>query len=452
VDLFERATGEDKRDPDVALNLEIADRMNQSRRNCAEGIEYFKQLLTSSDLRTINLTMHLLDTCVKNCGMHFHRYVNNRGLLPALVGLLKRRRKKLNMLDKLAGLYKDRGWRKIEDQVLGLVQLWADTFMMHEDKYPTFMTHYRELRKEGLKFPPREANERFMIRFEGEASPAFELAELEAQLRGQSPQEVSRTPLPPPPQRKPIPSVMRGRDSSQQQEPVPKLSQSDISAIKNSLPLLEDLVGNAVTYKELQEGHVRDVYRTCRELQKKLIVVVSYEAGEVAGESDTVDLLSILDYVNQRMNNVRQAIDLIKRQGGGPHIKSMLISQIPEQPVDLLDLGDDFLSMPDSNPLDKLDKFESGKREERKESFSQPAAPLPIIAHKKAEEPLPTPQPPKQEVALINLLDWDSPITSTPTPQAPVFDLASLDFSAAPAKPADEDDFFAALASRKVGT
>jgi hypothetical protein len=32
VDLFERATAEDMRDPDYTLNLEITERMNQRRR------------------------------------------------------------------------------------------------------------------------------------------------------------------------------------------------------------------------------------------------------------------------------------------------------------------------------------------------------------------------------------------------------------------------------------
>jgi hypothetical protein len=99
--------------------------------------------------------------------------------MPSIVQLLKRRRKKLNLVEKLAGIYKNPGWRKVEDRVLALVQLWADTFMMQEDTYPAFMRVYRELRQDGLKFPPRDPNERFMIKFEGEPSPAFELADME---------------------------------------------------------------------------------------------------------------------------------------------------------------------------------------------------------------------------------------------------------------------------------
>ena len=115
---------------------------------------------------------------MKNCNMNFHRYVNNRGLIPPILGLLKRKRKKLSVIDKMTSLYKDPSWRPIEDRVLGMLQLWADTFMMQEDKYPLFMSTYRDLRKEGIQFPPRDPNERYMIKYDGEASPAFELAEM----------------------------------------------------------------------------------------------------------------------------------------------------------------------------------------------------------------------------------------------------------------------------------
>lgn len=33
-----------------------------------------------------------------------------------------------------------------------MIQLWADTFMMHEDEFPNIMQTYRQLRKEGKFF------------------------------------------------------------------------------------------------------------------------------------------------------------------------------------------------------------------------------------------------------------------------------------------------------------
>lgn len=33
-----------------------------------------------------------------------------------------------------------------------MIQLWADTFMMHEDEFPYIMSTYRQLRQEGTWF------------------------------------------------------------------------------------------------------------------------------------------------------------------------------------------------------------------------------------------------------------------------------------------------------------
>lgn len=49
--------------------------------------------------------------------------------------------------------------------------------MMHEDEFPYIMQNYKELRKEGLKFPPRDTTEKFMIQFKGQKSPLFDVLE-----------------------------------------------------------------------------------------------------------------------------------------------------------------------------------------------------------------------------------------------------------------------------------
>ena len=38
---------------------------------------------------------------------------------------------------------KKKNWVKIENKVLWLMQLWADTFMMHEDQFPHIHESYR---------------------------------------------------------------------------------------------------------------------------------------------------------------------------------------------------------------------------------------------------------------------------------------------------------------------
>ena len=63
---------------------------------------------------------------------------------------------------------------KIEHKVLYLIQLWADTFMMHEDEFKHILELYRLLRKEKIPFPERDKNEVFMIKFDGTKSPVFD--------------------------------------------------------------------------------------------------------------------------------------------------------------------------------------------------------------------------------------------------------------------------------------
>ena len=49
--------------------------------------------------------------------------------------------------------------------------------MMHEDEFKEIISLYKQLRKEGVVFPPRDASEKFMIQFKGTQSPIFETIE-----------------------------------------------------------------------------------------------------------------------------------------------------------------------------------------------------------------------------------------------------------------------------------
>lgn len=64
-------------------------------------------------------------------------------------------------------------------KVLYLIQLWYDTFMMHEADFPHIMENYKLLRKEGIQFPERDPAEIHMINFSGVKSPIFCLLEEE---------------------------------------------------------------------------------------------------------------------------------------------------------------------------------------------------------------------------------------------------------------------------------
>lgn len=64
--------------------------------------------------------------------------------------------------------------KEIEDKLLFLVQLWFDTFMLHEDDFKDIIAVYKECRKDGVLFPQRSASNQFLIKFDGKKSPIFE--------------------------------------------------------------------------------------------------------------------------------------------------------------------------------------------------------------------------------------------------------------------------------------
>jgi hypothetical protein len=80
---------------------------------------------------------------------------------------------------------------QIENKLLYLIQLWSDTFAMHENEFKCIIEAYRTLRyegkpsktwadglvKTGVKFPERNFKDKFMIKFEGTKSPILEVLE-----------------------------------------------------------------------------------------------------------------------------------------------------------------------------------------------------------------------------------------------------------------------------------
>jgi hypothetical protein len=320
----------------------------------------------------------LLETCVKNCNIHFHRYACSRDLMSPLVNILKRRRKKLTFMEKLINLYKEPEFREIEDKILGLIQLWADTFMMQEDTYPDFMKYYREIRKDGVRFPPRDPNERYMIKFVGEASPAFELAEMEQQIQNLVTPNTTAKLIGRKNREQPKRVENQKEEEKKVEEPEVRFTYEDAFNLKNYLPVIQEALLKAEGIRDLQNPNLRDITRKMRVAHKKLIFLAAQKADEHMGEEDTAELLKILDYVNEKVEAFKKAITIIRNNRSEHELRSALgiESKPTEDPLDLLDLEDDFLSVPEANPLENIEKFVHGAprefhevkpREERKE-------------------------------------------------------------------------------------
>lgn len=108
----------------------------------------------------------------------FLKALSSKPFVNALLNTLKICRGKLNKV-KLKLLSRQVRLRReqTEAQLLSLIQIWADTFMMKEDQFPGFLTIYRQLRKEGVNFPSRDSNLRMLMENVCADSPMFDFVE-----------------------------------------------------------------------------------------------------------------------------------------------------------------------------------------------------------------------------------------------------------------------------------
>jgi len=171
ANLIAYTVSEDHQRPDLEACLEISDRVNSLKTECIETVMTIIKCLGKPSPKIVLNTIQLLETLCKNCNMRFLYELNNKKLVEALMKTLALRRertkkpKKAKPVDKLT--------LQVEDKILYLIQLWADTFMMHQEEFKNIHEAYRTLRKEGVKFPERDPNERFMMNFQGTISPVF---------------------------------------------------------------------------------------------------------------------------------------------------------------------------------------------------------------------------------------------------------------------------------------
>lgn len=172
ANLIEYTVSEDNERVDLEACLEIADRANSNKPECLEVIKSLTKCLGKSNPKVVVNTLQLLETLCKNCNMRFLYELNNKKLVDALMKVIVRRRDRAKYGTKAS---KTSNPLKIdaEDRVLYLIQLWADTFMMHQSEFRNIHEAYRNLRKDGVQFPERDPAQRVVMNFQGTVSPVF---------------------------------------------------------------------------------------------------------------------------------------------------------------------------------------------------------------------------------------------------------------------------------------
>lgn len=162
--------------PDLGTFLDIADKMNSNTTCMGSGAKSIVSNLKSKDKNKRWHSVLLVEYLVKNCSMKFHYELLGKPFCQTVMKILQKRRGMKPLFNNLISKdYKIQ--TNIENKLQYLIQLWFDTFMMHEGEFKEIVGTYKQLRKEGVIFPQRDPNEAFMIKFTGTQSPIFQTME-----------------------------------------------------------------------------------------------------------------------------------------------------------------------------------------------------------------------------------------------------------------------------------
>lgn len=343
----------------------------------------------------------------------------------------------------------------IENKVLYLIQLWADTFMMHEDKYPYFLSTYRDLRKEGVNFPSREVAARFMLSGMKIDSPMFDYLD---EIRNSSSLDKKTTTI--------SKRVMLKEDQEKldaekkfkhfvggnvgvvSHEKNAKnlakvtLSQADIETIKSYMEIIDELCVNTDTLKEFKSDIGLEMYRYCQAVNTRCLNIVAAKSAH--GIEHQVDvLLSLSENLDVRMKLYKNTfIDLLLKEKYGKGTTTINKKEtIKDKKVE-------------SDESDESDEEEKKTTEKKHKGNIKTIPPPPSNQFFQFDT--------KQE-ALVDLLDDFNEqkrnkieeVKNENKPEMPMNNLLDLNIELEPeskSKPEDkkvDDDFFESLANRE---
>lgn len=143
LSLIEKACRPTMQEPDLALNLQIADMINEKKDSAPrEAANAIVKLINSKQTSTAILAMSVLDVCVKNCGFPFHLQISRKDFLNNLV---RRFPEKPPM-----------NYSRIQLLILEAIQEWRET-ICRTSKYRNDLGYIRDMHRlltyKGYVFP-----------------------------------------------------------------------------------------------------------------------------------------------------------------------------------------------------------------------------------------------------------------------------------------------------------
>ncbi|KAA1085557.1 hypothetical protein PGT21_011098 [Puccinia graminis f. sp. tritici] len=285
---IERACSPMLSQPNMSLNLEIADLINMKKANTPrEAAMATLQHVNRRNTHVSMLALHLLDILVKNCGYPFHLQISTKEFLNELV----------RRFPEKPPVFPPPPMQKI----LELIHEWKLTICV-TSKHKEDLVHIRDMHRllsyKGYRFPDVDRRAAQVLNESDRLKSAEELEEEDRAAQSAKLQELIRRGTPKDlAAAQELMKIMAGAEPDKQPDYQAQM-QKELDRVQSRVLLLNELLNNAQPGEKFVEGDAFDqLSQKCKQVQPKLQKWINESA-------DNPDMMDRLLLINDLTNNV----------------------------------------------------------------------------------------------------------------------------------------------------
>ncbi|CCD23587.1 ubiquitin-binding protein NDAI_0B05540 [Naumovozyma dairenensis CBS 421] len=322
-------------EPDLALNLDVADYINEKQgaapRDAAIAIV---NLINNRDVHTAIFALALLDVLVKNCGYPFHLQIS--------------RKEFLNELVKRFPEHPPMRYSKVHRLVLTAIEEWYQTICKHSS-YKEDLGYIRDMRRllkyKGYAFPKIQAEDLAVMRETDQLKTPSEIqkeqeiaqaAKLEELIRRGKPEDLREA--------NKLMKIMAGfkEDNARNAK---QTIQTELNKLKRKADLFNEMMSTSAS-PDVSNETIEELFSALKGAQPKFQKIIEEEHDD---DALVQDLLKFNDTVNQLLE--KYSLLKIGNSSAASQIHPVAISNTASDQqtnsgalaheINLLDFGDD---------------------------------------------------------------------------------------------------------------
>ncbi|KAJ0420605.1 VHS domain-containing protein [Aspergillus carlsbadensis] len=284
-------------EPNLALNLEVADLVNSKKGNAPREAAFdIVRLINSRNQNVSLLALALLDICVKNCGYPFHLQISTKEFLNELVRRFPER----------PPLRANR----VQHRILESIEEWRQT-ICQTSRYKDDLGHIRDMHRlllyKGYVFPEIRREDAAVLNPSDNLRSAEEMEEEEREAQSAKLQELIRRGTPADLQEaNRLMKVMAGFDTRHKTDYRAKAAE-EVVKVQEKAKLLEEMLQSQAPGDRIAEGDVFEELANALQSAHPKIQKMCEE------ESDDPEAVHKLLEINDSIHRTIQRYKLVKK-------------------------------------------------------------------------------------------------------------------------------------------